>query len=91
MAFVKLYGKVLGIILLGIWTIILGVGTAQLNASIKAFDDWKKCTEERLTNLEMTGLKREDIRAELNAFKLDLIESGMLIVPSRNRNTDGRK
>jgi hypothetical protein len=89
-AFVKLYGKILGYILMGVLMISTSVISSRAVKALTDRDTWRKQMEERINCIEREQLTREDIRAELNAFKLDLIESGMVIVPSRNKESNGR-
>lgn len=85
MAFVKVYGKILGYILVA----LIGISTTIISArAVQALNEkevWRKGVEERLSCMEKGMLTREDVRGELKTFKLDLIESGMIIVPARNK------
>lgn len=86
MAFVKMYGKLLGWILAIVMGIFISVMSARINAGYNKRDAEIVSLKDRVDCIEKNGLTREDIRSELNTFKLQLIEDGMIIVPNRNRS-----
>ena len=85
-ALVKLYGKILAYILTAFLMVSTAIISARAVSAMQARDKQMETLKEKVSCLEKTQLTKEDIRSELNTFKLNLIEDGMIIVPSRNRS-----